>query len=221
MSTPVQYQCKAARAASGALSSTLSSACAAPLGLRLPCSQLRTVSSETLMRRENSAWLKPRRLRIRRAYRAASCMASASSAAMCRAMSSSVVASTPAASIQAVARVEGSLELILLRTVVIAFDLPLICFACRNDANQRAAQCVNNDIQAPFDHAYQSETLFTVVVPRIWFDDPVWIGKGECGVVKVEPTRFCTRLALGFILFKIHGASVGLRTTFCKSGGAL
>jgi hypothetical protein len=34
------------------LSSTLSNALAAPVGLRLPCSQLRMVSSETSMRRE-------------------------------------------------------------------------------------------------------------------------------------------------------------------------
>ena len=45
----------AASAISGALSSTLSRALAAPVGLRLPCSQLRMVSSGTSMRLDSSA----------------------------------------------------------------------------------------------------------------------------------------------------------------------
>ncbi len=73
---------------------------AAPVGHRFPCSQLRMVSTETPIRRENSIWVRPRRFLIRRAYLAASCMASLSSVAFCRAISSSVVASTRSGSIR-------------------------------------------------------------------------------------------------------------------------
>ena len=45
---------KAINAASGALSSTFKSALAAPVGQRLPCSQLRMVSSDTSIRSANS-----------------------------------------------------------------------------------------------------------------------------------------------------------------------
>lgn len=46
----VSRQSSAASAASGALSNTLSKAFAAPVGQRLPCSQLRMVSSDTSIR---------------------------------------------------------------------------------------------------------------------------------------------------------------------------
>jgi len=60
MSHPMSMvQCNAASAASGALSKTLSNALAAPVGLRLPCYQLRMVSSDTSIRVANSAWLNP------------------------------------------------------------------------------------------------------------------------------------------------------------------
>lgn len=49
------------------------------VGLLLPCSQLRVVSRGTSMRRENSAWVRPRRCRTRRAKRAEPCRDSASS----------------------------------------------------------------------------------------------------------------------------------------------
>ena len=55
------------RAVSGALSSTRSKALAAPVGPRLPCSQLRIVSCGTSMRRANSTWVSPSRRRTRRA----------------------------------------------------------------------------------------------------------------------------------------------------------
>src|SRR5690554_3081262 len=148
MSTPVQFQCRAARAASGALSSTLSSALAALVGLRLPCSQLRMVSSETLMRSENSAWLNPKRLRTRRANFATSCMACASSAAACLAMSASVVASTRAGSMRPDASVAGTAGSIVMRTVFIVLDLSLVGFACRDDADDVVPGCVDHDEQA-------------------------------------------------------------------------
>jgi hypothetical protein len=47
-------QAKAASAASGERSNTLSRALAAPVGLRLPCSQFRIVSIGTSIRSENS-----------------------------------------------------------------------------------------------------------------------------------------------------------------------
>ncbi len=60
---PDETHRNAASAASDAFSRTLSGALAAPLDDRLPCPQLRMVSSETSMRSANSAWLKPRRVR--------------------------------------------------------------------------------------------------------------------------------------------------------------
>ena len=56
-----------AKAASGACSMTLSNARAGPRGERLPCSQLRTVSTGTPIRAAKAAWVKPVRLRILRA----------------------------------------------------------------------------------------------------------------------------------------------------------
>ena len=84
------------RAVSGALSRILSKALAAPVGPRLPCSQLRIVSCGTSMRRANSTCVSPRRLRTPRAKRAMSRIASASSWRACCAISSSVVASSTA-----------------------------------------------------------------------------------------------------------------------------
>ena len=50
---------RTAKAASGACSSTLRSARAGPRGDRLPCSQLRTVSTGTPIRAANAAWVRP------------------------------------------------------------------------------------------------------------------------------------------------------------------
>ena len=50
----IASQRKAASATSGALSNIFKSAVAAPVGLRLPCSQLRMVSSDTPIRSANS-----------------------------------------------------------------------------------------------------------------------------------------------------------------------
>ena len=115
----VSTQCRAAKAASGARSRTFRSALAAPVGHRLPCSQLRMVSSETSIRSANSAWLNPRRLRTRRANFAASSIASAESAAWCLAISASVVASTRCASIRPARLVLGASTSIFIRTFFI------------------------------------------------------------------------------------------------------
>ena len=93
-------QLSAESAASGALSKILSSAFAGPAGKRLPCSQLRTVSTGTPSREAKSAWVSPVRRRTRRAYNAASCAPAASSSAAWRFRSASVVASTLRASIR-------------------------------------------------------------------------------------------------------------------------
>jgi hypothetical protein len=58
---------RAAKAASGACSMSLSSARAGPRGERLPCSQLRTVSTGTPMRDANAACVRPVRPRTLRA----------------------------------------------------------------------------------------------------------------------------------------------------------
>jgi hypothetical protein len=58
---------RAAKAASGACSMSLSSARAGPRGERLPCSQLRTVSTGTPMRAANTACVSPVRPRTLRA----------------------------------------------------------------------------------------------------------------------------------------------------------
>ena len=84
-------QRNASREASGALSRTLSNALAAPVGLRLPCSQLRMVSSDTSMRRENSSCVSPRRFRTRCANAAASWAEAASSSRCCASRSASEV----------------------------------------------------------------------------------------------------------------------------------
>ena len=78
-------------AISGALSRMRSSVLAAPVGPRLPCSQLRIVSCDTPMRRANSTCVRPMRLRTRRANRAMSRIASASSSRCCEIRSPSVV----------------------------------------------------------------------------------------------------------------------------------
>ena len=62
----------------------------------LPCSQLRTVSWDTSIRRANSTCVSPRRLRTRRANRAMSRIASASSCRCCEARSASVAPSSTA-----------------------------------------------------------------------------------------------------------------------------
>ena len=71
-------------AISGALSRIRSNVLAAPVGPRLPCSQLRIVSCDTSMRRANSTCVRPVRLRTRRANRAMSRIASASSSRLLR-----------------------------------------------------------------------------------------------------------------------------------------
>src|SRR5690554_3555522 len=187
MSTPVQFQCRAARAASGALSSTLSSALAAPVGLRLPCSQLRMVSSETSMRSENSAWLSPKRLRTRRANLAASCMASASSAAACLAMSFSEVASKRTGSMRPFAREAGTAGSIVTRTVFIVSDLSLVGFACRDDADDVVPGCVDHHEQAMLNLAYQLVAIFAVAVPSVGLDQTVWVEEGSGSVGEIKP----------------------------------
>ena len=57
-----------AKAASGASSMTLKSARAGPRGERLPCSQLRRVSTGTPIRAAKAAWVRPVRVRMLRAY---------------------------------------------------------------------------------------------------------------------------------------------------------
>ena len=61
---------KAAKAAAGALLISLSSARAGPRGLRLPCSQLRTVSIGTSIFSANAACVSPQRARTWRANKA-------------------------------------------------------------------------------------------------------------------------------------------------------
>ena len=106
--------------------------------LRLPCSQLRIVSSDTSIRSANSCCVSPNRFRTRCANRAASCAADASSTFCCKARSASDVS----ASLRAFTRPAGAFRTdvssILKCAVFIVPCLTDIGLASRNDANGSA-----------------------------------------------------------------------------------
>jgi hypothetical protein len=105
-----------------------------------------------------------------------------------------------------------------MRTIFIAFDLPLIGLVGRDNADDVMSWCEDDHVQTPFDVAGQPKALFAVIAPIIDLDGSVRIGEGFCCIRKVKASPVKARFALDLISFEIHGVSVGLRTTFGKSG---
>ena len=201
-------QSSAASAASGALSSTLNSDFAAPVGHRLPCSQLRIVSSGTSIRAENSAWLNPRRLRTRRANFPASSIASASSLAACRSRSASVVASSRAASTRPALKDSGIDASIVTRFVLIVLDLTSIGFARRDDPHSIVSRREDHHKNALIHLAHQLIASFTITVTGVGLNQAFGVEEGPRGVGEVKAPLNEAEVALGLISFEIHGFSV-------------
>ncbi len=99
--------------------------------------------------------------RPRRANFAASNIASASSAALCLAMSASVVASTRRGSIRPDNLPVGFRTSIFIRTVFIAFYLTSIGFSGGNDPDDITTQCIHEQEQ-PL--AYAADQLITILL---------------------------------------------------------
>ncbi len=177
---------------------------AAPVGQRLPCSQLRIVSRGTSTHRASSVWDSPSRRRTRRAYRAMSCMASSSSSRSCAAISASVVASTLAGSIRPSGRVDRSSGSILTRVVLMVRDLLPVRLAGRNDADGRTPHRVDDDIGPPVDRTGQPVAVLAIVPPAILRDDPVRTEEGPDGMGEIEAAALETGTVLSLVPFELH-----------------
>jgi len=203
-------QLSAESAASGALSKIRSSAFAGPAGKRLPCSQLRTVSTGTPSREAKSACVSPVRRRTRRAYDAASCAPAASSSAAWRRRSASVVASTLRASIRPATGLPASS---FTRTVPIARHLLCICLAGGNNAQRIAARRIDDQEQKRPDAAKHSKTRLAIIEAFIAFDQAIRIEENLDRIGEVETSTGKTGFALGVVPLEVHGHHIGQRTT--------
>lgn len=202
------FQSSAASAASGALSSTLNIDFAAPVGHRLPCSQLRIVSSGTSIRAENSAWLNPRRLRTRRANFPASSIAPASSLAACRSRSASVVASSRAASTRPALMDSGIDASIVTRFVLIVLDLTSIGFARRDDSHRIVSRSEDHYKNALTHLVHQLTAHSAAIVMGVGLGQASGVEKDPLDVSESKASQNKEEVALSPDPSKLHEPSV-------------
>lgn len=215
----------AVSAASGARSRIRSNAFAGPAGSRLPCSQLRTVSSGTPIRVAKAAWVSPVLRRTRRAYAAASRHNSWSSSAAWRAISASVVPSTRAPSTRPFSGTRTSVSVRIKEpsrsrvacTRFLALNLSLIGLARRDDAKPLAAVRVN-DHEHPSLHATQHPTTVLAVIETvITFDQSARVEKNPHRKGEVEAALGKTGIAFRLIPFELRMTNVGQRTSYANN----
>ena len=189
---------------SGASSRILSNALAAPVGPRLPCSQLRMVSCGTSMRRANSTCVSPRRRRTRRAKRPMSRIASASSSRAWQAMSSSPVASSTSWSTRPTGPSCGLSGSIVNRVPLIFANLPADGLAGRNDADRRASHGVDHHEHPTLHRAQEPVAVLAVVPAPVRADYPVRVEECVRDVREVEAAIRETGVALGVVPLELH-----------------